>query len=128
MNIIKTENNGNCTLVDGWLNYGDVSLIHGVILINKESENCFRVIKTDYDCDGEQHILYDLFVDISDSWIDWNGIKESCDTDLSDEYQKVVDLTWYVSFENFGSMEYMSYNEMEKQLFDDYVVIKKLTE
>jgi hypothetical protein len=96
-------------------NYGDVSLEHGFILVAQDSvtETAYRIIKTEYDCDGEQFLLYDLYVDISDDWISWNSVSSCCDTDLSNPIQKAIDVTYYYNYQEFQCYAPLKFDTLE---------------
>lgn len=95
-----------------WTNYGDVNpLEHGGLWIKKDTEiksdTCYYVVKVDKVEDFENTWLYNEgYVDISDTWIKWEDIKNSCDTpsDATDE-RKVIDAIWYYGLVEFGGME-----------------------
>lgn len=90
-----------------WVNYGDVNPIpHGGLWIKQEenSPNEYRYVELELvDHDGNFEI-YSGLVDLTDSWIDWDGVNKSCDihADTSDEH-KVQSLLWYYGHSNFGS-------------------------
>ena len=82
-------------------NYGDVSLEHGFILVIEDGEKCYKILKTDFDFDSNQYLLFDLYVDISDSWIDWEDVQKCCDTDLSDNIQMAIGATYFYNYMEF---------------------------
>lgn len=64
-----------------WENFGDVNPIeHGGIFVKKDieinSDTCYYIVKNVYDEDGEKHILYDLYIDISDDWIEKESVMD----------------------------------------------------
>lgn len=112
--------------INGYENFGDVSLEHGIILVKKDTmKDCYYILKTDYDDDSETYLLFDLYVDISDSWIDWNDVKSCCDTDLSNDIQKAIDVVSYYSSENFGSLQTgLTLDNLESTLLLEYEAIE----
>jgi hypothetical protein len=106
-------------------NYGDVSLEHGFILVSQDTVTAYRIIKTDFDCDSEQFLLYDLYVDISDDWISWDDVSNCCDTDLSNPIQKAIDATYYYNHAEFQSptpLKFSTLEALETALKNDFNV------
>lgn len=91
-----------------WQNFGDANpLQHGGTWIIKDSENCYIVVKTTPNDERENSWLYEeCYVDITDSWIDWDAVKSSCDTpnDASDE-MKALDIVSYYGCVNCGGTQ-----------------------
>ena len=115
------------TTLNNYKNYGDVSLEHGFILVlqDEHDTNCYRILKTDFDCDTENYMLFDLYVDITDSWIDWKDVQSYADTDLNNPIQMAIDSTSYYASENFGChfiLEFEKIEELENSLKNDYLV------
>lgn len=114
-----TNNNSN------WENFGDVNpLKHGGIFIKRDTEinpeTCFYIVKNVYDCDGEKHIIYDLYVDITDSWIEKQDVMEfigMTENDF-DSIQYAIGCTDYYSMENFGGnrIECSTIEELQEEL------------
>lgn len=113
-------------VINGYENFGDVSLEHGIILVKKDTlEDCYYILKTNYDDDAETYLLFDLYIDISDDWIDWDDVKSYCDTDMSNDTQKAIDAVSYYSSENFGSVaKGLTLDNLESTLLIEYEAIE----
>jgi hypothetical protein len=88
-----------------WENLGDVNPIqHGGFWItqDKDRENCFYVLSNQPSEEIEdQHTFYDLYFDLTDSWIEWDQVESSCDK-TDDPLRKCQNLFWYYGGQNFG--------------------------
>ena len=112
--------------VNNWNNHGDINLEHGAIFIKQDPDfsTCYNVLKNEYDHDGEQWILFDLYVDITDSWIEWDEVQSCCDTDLSNDIQKVTDVVSYYNHLNFGTMStFKTLESLECELIVSEVIV-----
>lgn len=106
-------------------NFGDVNLEHGFILVTEDGKNCYRILKTDFDCNSNQYLLFNLYIDITDLWIDWKELKKCCDTDLSDNIQMAIDATFfynYMEFQCYAPLKFDTIEELETALITDYEI------
>lgn len=82
-----------------WTNYGDVNPIeHGGMWVSHDTEiqgRNYYVIQSEMLHDGTFQVI-DAYVDLDDSWIEWDSVKSTMDTsnDASDE-SLAVDLVRY---------------------------------
>ena len=87
-----------------YINYGDVNPIeHGGIFVLQESETSFRIVKNEFD-GSKKHYLFDLHIDISDTWIDKESVLSYIGmTELDfDPVQYAIGCTEYYSYLEFG--------------------------
>jgi hypothetical protein len=93
-----------------WENYGDKNpLHHGGIWIKKDIEscpNCFYIIKFE----PEIMEIYDLYVDISDSWIDKKAIENYADVAISNEHYAINCIEYY-NYLEFGTAKKFNSND-----------------
>jgi hypothetical protein len=92
---------------------GDVNPIqHGGAWIQKLSEDQFRIIKIE-PCQNrvDYAYLYDVDVDLSDSWIEKASVRSFCDA--QDDYQLALGCLDYYGSVNFGQSEdiYLTHGE-----------------
>ena len=69
-----------------YISLGDCSLTEPCNFIKRNNYDTFydfTVIQTNFDCDSETFLITESNIDITDSWIDIEGIKETCDIDRS---------------------------------------------
>jgi hypothetical protein len=95
-------------------NYGDVNpLEHGGIWVKQINENEYEVIKNI----PETSEVYDLSIDITDSWIEKDSIMSfvGMSEEEFDPVWYAIGCTNYYSPENFGSIYKM---ESEKELIE----------
>lgn len=85
-----------------WANYGDVNpLDHGGMFVSKDKdcERSYYAIKVTplEDRIGESWLVQDGYVDLTDSWIEWDRVKETMDTpeDADDEILTVDVFHYY---------------------------------
>lgn len=101
----------NQTISNAWVNYGDVSPIeHGGIFVKKESETTFRIIKLQFVDDEEKNLLWDCYVDITDSWIEKESVIKTCCDYITEDKPEfnvhfAIACTDYYSPANFGCNE-----------------------
>jgi hypothetical protein len=106
-------------------NYGDVSLEHGFVLVAQDSATAYRIIKTDFDDDSNEFLLFDLYVDISDGWIEWNSVSSCCDTDMSNPIKMAIDATYYYNYQEFqcyAPLKFDTLEDLETALKNDFDV------
>ncbi|QEM43317.1 HU-like domain-containing DNA binding protein [Bacillus phage Chotacabras] len=103
-----------------WTNYGDVNALeHGGSFIKKDSdyplEKCYyivEVIDMNTACGEDGFMVEEAYIDLNDSWIDWEAITESYDIAESDE-MKVKDAFSYYGVIEFNGETYKFDNESE---------------
>lgn len=89
-----------------YTNYGDINPIeHGGIFVNQESETEFRIIKLTFIDHEEKNVLWDMYVDVSDNWIEYESVENTCDVSRTDNLQFAIACTEYYSPANFGCDE-----------------------
>lgn len=98
-------------------NYGDVNpLEHGGIWVKRESKNEYEILKNN----PETNTLYDLLVDITDSWIEKDSVMSfiGMTEENFNPLQFAIGCTDYYSPENFGNTyKYETQNELIDMLF-----------
>lgn len=103
-----------------WTNYGDVNALeHGGDFIKKDSDypldKCYyyvKVINMYNACGEDGFMVEEAYIDLNDSWIDWNAVETTCDVTNRDEI-KVIDVVSYYGIEEFnGSIDRFN-NESE---------------
>jgi hypothetical protein len=86
-----------------WTNYGDVNPIeHGGMFVSKDKDSSserqfyvIQVIPNGYEGE-EKWLVYDGLIDLEDSWIEWDAIKETMDTpEGSDDEYLATDVMHY---------------------------------
>jgi len=89
--------------INGYENYGDVNIEHGSIYAyENKSRSSVEVYMITLDDATNKFNVSSCEVDDDESWIDWNGVKETCDTDLTNKVEKAIDAIYYYGAENFG--------------------------
>lgn len=72
-----------------WTNYGDVNPIeHGGLWVKPDVPtfpNCFYIVEVTPMEDKEGWFVSDGYVDLNDSWIDWQAVYSYTDTSWTDE-------------------------------------------
>jgi hypothetical protein len=89
-----------------WENFGDVNpLDHGGIWIMQGSETCYRIVKFyPEESDSDPSQLQNLYVDISDDWIEKKEVM-SCIGMTAEDFDPIwyaIGCTDYYSCQNFG--------------------------
>jgi len=87
-----------------WVNHGDVTLEEGSTFIKKGGQDCYYVLKIVKDDDTGDLILYDLYVDVTDDWINWVEVELVCGPSM-DGIDRVLNVVEYYSWMEFGSIE-----------------------
>ena len=85
-----------------WFNYGDINpLEHGGLWIRKDTfyPTCYDFVKVDIDCD-QNYMYCSGYIDISDTWINWNAINDVCGAS-EDDFWKVVNAIYYYGVGEF---------------------------
>ena len=75
--------------INGWSNYGDVTIEEGAIFVKKNDYKTFSdydLVAVEYDYDKEEFQLHECNIDINDSWIDKKAIINCIDMVLSVYY------------------------------------------
>ena len=109
-----------------WKNHGDVNPIeHGGIFVHQENDTTFRIIKLFFVDDEEKNVLWDMYVDISDDWINKESVMgfSGLEYNVIDYNLKLaIDCTSYYSPDNFGCHEniYLTLEESAKYLSEHY--------
>lgn len=91
-----------------YINYGDVDFFEEGILLEKESETEFRIIRCLPYSDHEDMFQFaELLVDIDDAWIDRADVENyaDCKKEISPECYAIA-CTEYYSWDNFGASNY----------------------
>lgn len=85
-----------------WGNYGDVNPIdHGGMFVSKDEdvERSFYVIQVTplEDSTEERWLVQDGYIDLDDSWIEWDRLKATMDTpeNADDEYLAIDVMQYY---------------------------------
>ncbi|ARQ95175.1 hypothetical protein FLAPJACK_264 [Bacillus phage Flapjack] len=103
-----------------WTNYGDVNALeHGGDFIKKDSDypldKCYyyvKVINMYNACGEDGYRVEEGYIDLNDSWIDWNAVETTCDVSDRDEI-KVIDVVSYYGMEEFNGETYNFDDETE---------------
>lgn len=85
---------------------GDINPLEGCIYIKHDSEDSYSYIAIEPINDNNTCIVYYGSVDLDDSWINWDSVKDTCDTDMTNPYCKAYDVISYYGHYNLGSSEY----------------------
>lgn len=105
-----------------WQAYGDVNpLDHGGQWIKQLTPTTFRVvilITPSENVDNDMYCIEDCEVDITDSWIDWESVKMSCDTPPNDPIRQAMDAISHYGTANFGS-DFSSYLLTEEDTIEE---------
>lgn len=91
-----------------WKNYGDVNFFEYGTLVSQESETEFRILRCLPYSDHEDMFQFaELFVDISDDWIDREEVERyaDCNRETAPMYYAVA-CTDYYRWDNFGAINY----------------------
>lgn len=85
--------------VNEWVNYGDVNPVeHGAVFVKRDSEvsgRQFYVVSV-YRFDSSKWQLIDGYIDLDDTWIDWNAVKVTMGTsENADNESLAVDCMHY---------------------------------
>jgi len=101
-----------------WKAYGDINpLDHGGIWVQKESESCYRIVKF-YPEESEENSsqLMDLYVDITDSWIEKDSVMSyiGMTEEDFDPIQYAIGCTEYYSCANFGCYQPETFNTRDE--------------
>jgi len=100
-----------------WTNYGDVNALeHGGDFIKKDIDypldKCYyyvKVINMYNACGEDGYRVEEGYIDLNDSWIDWNAVETTCDVTDRDEI-KVIDVVSYYGMEEFNG-EALSFDD-----------------
>lgn len=110
-------------------NFGDVNPIqHGGLWIAKDEtrENAYYVLRNTPIEDRAEYgkqIFDDMYVELDDTWIDWEDVRSTYGTDMENEIEKIISVVGYYSSDNFGSRpETLTTIELVKMLRSDYGV------
>lgn len=96
-------------MVNEWVNYGDVNPIeHGGIFVKKDGDTTYRIVRNMFDHDEGKNIVYDMYVDISEDWIERESVLKFSDLkEDSDEVWFAIACTEYYSCINFDCIDYV---------------------
>lgn len=92
-----------------WINYEDINPIeNGGIFVQQDGATSFKIIKLFFDDSIGKNVLWDMYVDVSDTWIDRNAVNEYGDLqqDAADyDTRLAIECTSYYAPDNFGCTE-----------------------
>jgi hypothetical protein len=106
-----------------WQNYGDVNALeHGGMFVKKDTDingRHYYVVQLNMVDNEYKWLLVDGYVDLDDSWIEWDSIKATMDTpnDADDERLAVDCMYYYGTHLSNGEDElYESEQEVRERL------------
>ena len=95
-----------------YTNYGDVDFFEYGILVEKESDTEFSILRCVPYSDEENLYMFALLhVDVNDDWIDRDAVMSYLGMNEFDPIHFAIGCTDYYSWENFGADNYgLSYD------------------
>ena len=94
-------------------NYGDKNFFEGGRYATNTWDDSYDIILCDYVSDMDKYRLVFGTIDINDSWIDENAIKNFAGVSRSDlPEQYALACAEYYDIENFGTPEYLTRNDV----------------
>lgn len=103
-------------IFDGWTNYGDVDwLLQGGKFVKQDTDTCYFVVEVHFspeDNAKSPFVVHDCYVDLTDTWIDWESVESFADVTNNPEIKCLNALSYYGS-SNFGDDKNERYTEDE---------------
>lgn len=97
-----------------WVAYGDVNpLEHGGVWTRQDDDfiNCFKVVTVDLiqdqnhdDFSAYEYQLTETYIDITDTWINWEGVNDCMGEDIEDRKAQNV-VSYYGAYHSNGTIE-----------------------
>lgn len=117
---IIAEFKGKVNKDTSWINTGDLDFMaYGSLFIKRDSDlpldKCYHIvnlINMPWSCGIDGYMIEIGYVDINDSWIDWEAVDSSCDI-TDDDCVKVSNLLSYYGITEFGGETYKYDEELE---------------
>ncbi|MEO2202352.1 hypothetical protein ABGV42_01195 [Paenibacillus pabuli] len=93
----------------GWVNYGDVNPIeNGGIFVQQDGATTFKIIKLFFDDNLGKNVLWDMYVDVSDNWIDRKAVNDYGNLQqnaVDYDTRLAIECISYYAPDNFGCTE-----------------------